>query len=209
MGPVIFTGESCKDLLTENIQFSGKVKKFLLILQQIFMAFLLYADTVLVGVNKANAVPVIWYIFCNRTNNSQMMPSVPWVRLGHSFRRKAVNAHSSSDKLLYVGGIKGFDFMPVVDKTKRGMSWLQSSRETGFLIVILQTHLHTVTASWTSLYRWTFSPGLFSCLSRLDPCTPLASFHPETSFSTKKFSVSSTLFSFQTHWTRASDLHHS
>lgn len=58
MGPVIFTGESCKDLLPKNIQFSGKVKKFLLILQQIFMAFLLYAGTVLGGVNKTNAIPV-------------------------------------------------------------------------------------------------------------------------------------------------------
>lgn len=51
--------------------FSGKVKKFLLILQQIFMAFLVHADTVLGGVNKTNAVPVIRHIFCDGTNNRQ------------------------------------------------------------------------------------------------------------------------------------------
>lgn len=48
-----------KDLLPENIQFSGKVNKFLLILQSTFMAFLLSADTVPGGVNKTDAVLVI------------------------------------------------------------------------------------------------------------------------------------------------------
>lgn len=48
-----------KTYYPRTCSFQVRVKKFLLILQQIFMAFLLYAGTVLGGVNKTNAIPVI------------------------------------------------------------------------------------------------------------------------------------------------------
>lgn len=137
---VIFTGDNCKDILSKDIQFSGKVKKFLIHYIYNKYSWSSYCRQILcLALEMQHEI-----FFVIEQTIVTVMTSVAWVRLRHNFCKVRQSRLIPLVAIFYVKD-KG-DFVPQVDKTKRGNSWLQSAKEICLFLVIVQTCLHIMTA---------------------------------------------------------------